>query len=235
MAEIMYNGISSREFGLRIENNVVYELSSNDVEALPVPGRDGVLLVDNKRLNPVDRNIPFILIDEVFPKISKISEWLGAKGWHELELSWDSDFVYKATNINTISIEEVLRQFGKFQAVFLVHPIKYYKDSLNAQPVSNGETVLNRGNVPAQPKLELTGSGDGVITINGRRTVLENVQGSIILDMEKKLVYRDGLTEWDKLVREEGAVYPYLDPGNNTISWTGDFTVKLTKNEGVRI
>lgn len=235
MAEIIYNGKSSKEFGLRLTNNVAHELSSNDIETVPVPGRDGVLLIDNKRLKPVERGFPFRMYEDVVANSSEISEWLGVKGWHDLELSWDSDFVYRATIINTIAIEEVLRQLGKFQAVFLVHPIKYYKDSLTAQPVSNGEVVLNRGNVPAQPKLELTGNGNTTITINGRKTVLENVQGSIVLDMQKKMVYRDGLPEWDKLVREEGAGYPYLDPGENTISWTGAFTVNLTKNEGVRI
>lgn len=234
VAEIIYNGKSTKEFGLRIINDVTHELSSYDIEAVAVPGRDGVLLLDNQRLKPVERAFPLRLENNVYDNSTEIAEWLGAKGWHDLELSWDEGFIYQATVINTISISEVLKQLGKLQVVFLMHPIKYFKDNA-AQFVANGSAVLNRGNVEAKPLIELTGSGDTTITINGRKTVLEDIQGSITLDMKKKLVYKGNLSAWDNVVRDDGAVFPYLDMGNNTVSWTGDFTMKMVKNEGVRI
>ena len=250
MVEFIYNGRSTKEFNLRIINEVSHELSSHDIETEVVPGRDGVLLLDNQRLKPVERAFPLRLIDDVYQSSTEIAEWLGVKGWHDLELSWDDDFIYQATVINTISISEVLKQLGKLQVVFLVHPIKYLKDSygvewdkgsdptltrMNGTSINNGQTVINRGNVKAHPLIELTGSGNTVITINGRRTVLEDVQGSITLDMKSRMVYKGNLSAWEKVVREENAVFPYLDVGNNQISWTGDFTMKMVKNEGVRI
>lgn len=234
MAEIIYNGQSTKDFKLKILNDVTHELSAYDIEPLAVLGRDGVLLLDNQRLKPVERSFPMRLEDGVYQSTTEIAEWLGAKGWHDLELSWDDGYVYQATVINTISIVEVLKQLGKLQVVFLVHPIKYFKDN-SETTITSGSTILNRGNVQAQPLIKLTGSGDTTITINGRRTVLEDVQGSIILDMKKRMVYSGNLSAWEKVVREENAVFPHLDVGENTILWTGDFTMTMVKNEGVRI
>lgn len=234
MAEIIYNGQSTKDFNLRILNDVTHELSSWDIETESVPGRDGVLLIDNQRLKPVERAFPLRLEDEVYTSTTAIAEWLGVKGWHDLELSWDDGFVYQATNINVISIDEMLKQLGKLRVVFLVHPIKYFKDNPQ-QAVTSGNTILNRGNVDAKPLIELTGDGDTVLTINGRKTVLEDVQGSIVLDMKNRMIYSGNLSAWENVVREENAVFPYLDVGENRISWTGSFTMKMVKNEGVRI
>ncbi len=234
MAEIIYNGQSSKDYNLRIYSGLTYELSAYDVETESVPGRDGVLLIDNQRLKPVERSFLLKLKDDVSDKSTEISEWLGVKGWHDLELSWDDGYIYRATVINTISIEEVLRQLGKLQVVFLVHPIKYFKDNQELS-ISNGETVINRGNVQSKPKIKLIGNGESVITINGRRTVLEDVQGSITLDMEKKMITSGVSSAWEKVVREENSEFPYLDIGDNAISWTGSFSMTIVKNEGVRI
>lgn len=234
MVEFIYNGRSTREFNLKIVNEVSHELSSHDIEPKVVPGRDGVVLLDNQRLKPVERAFPLRLIDDVYQSTTEIAEWLGVKGWHDLEFSWDSGFVYRATVINTISISEVLKQLGKLQVTFLVHPVKYFKDN-PITAIINGGSVFNRGNVEAKPLIELTGSGNTVITINGRRTVLEDIQGSITLDMKNRMVYSGNLSAWEKVVREENVVFPRLDVGNNKISWTGDFTMQMVENGGVRI
>lgn len=234
MAEIIYNEKSTKNFNLRIINDVTHELSAHDIETEVVPGRDGVLLMDNQRLKPVERAFPLRLETDVYQSTTEIAEWLGIKGWHDLELSWDEGYIYQATVINTISISEVLKQLGKLQVVFLVHPIKYFKDNPKAT-VTKEETIVNRGNVEAYPLIELTGSGNTTITINGRKISLEDVQGSITLDMKQRMIYKGNLSAWEKIVREEKTEFPYLDVGNNKISWTGDFTMKMVKNEGVRI
>lgn len=234
MVEFIYNGKSTKEFNLRIINEVSHELSSHDIETEVVPGRDGVLLLDNQRLKPVERAFPLRLIDDVYQSTTEIAVWLGVKGWHDLELSWDEGYIYQATVINTISIAEVLKQLGRLQVVFLIHPIKYFKDNTKST-ITKGQSIVNRGNVKAYPLIELSGSGNTVITINGRRTVLEDIQGSITLDMKKRMIYKGNLSAWEKVVREENTEFPYLNTGINAISWTGDFTMRMAKNEGVRI
>lgn len=235
MAKITFNEKDNESFGLRILNDVTHEIASNDIDTIEINGRDGVLLVDRHRLKPVEKAFNFILRTDVVNSTTPIGEWLMVKGWKDLELSWDDEYLYRATVINQLNIDEVLRQFGKLRVVFLVHPIKLLKDSLQPKPISNGDTVINRGNLPAKPIIELKGYGDTVITINGRKTPLEDVQGSIKLDMYHNIVSSGNLSAWEKVIYERDADKPYLDVGNNTISWFGDFTASITTMEGVRV
>lgn len=235
MARITFNEKDNEALGLTILNDITHEIASNDIETIEIDGRDGVLLVDKQRLKPVEKSFNFILREDVPESTTPIGEWLMVKGWQDLELSWDNDYLYRATVINQLNIDEVLRQFGKLRVVFLVQPIKLLKDSLQSKPISNGGTVVNRGNLPAKPIIELTGYGDTVLTINGRKTPLEDVQGSIKLDMFHNVVSSGNLSAWEKVVYERDADKPYLDVGNNTISWSGDFTASITTMEGVRV
>lgn len=214
--------------------------SAYDVETIEIAGRDGALLVDNQRLKPVEQTFPFV----VKPKGKKISQvagdlsdWLGAKGYQDFEKSWDSDYLYRATFLETFELDEVISQFGRVQLTFLFHPIKYLKSEQKEFTVTNGQTIINKGNVPSNPIIKLTGSGDTTLTINGRQTKLKGIQGELIWDAERKLVYKGNFTsQWGVVVAEQGQYNaPMLDVGNNKISWTGNFTVKMVQNGGVKI
>lgn len=214
--------------------------SSYDVETIEIAGRDGALLVDNQRLKPVEQAFPFV----VKPKGKKVSQvaddlsaWLGVKGYQDFEKSWDSDYLYRAIYLESFELDEIISQFGRVQLAFLFHPIKYLKLEQREITVSNGQTITNKGNVPANPLIKLTGSGDTTITINGRKTMLKGIQGELIWDAERKLVYRGNFTsQWNVVVAEQGQYNaPKLDVGNNKISWTGNFTMKMVQNGGIKI
>lgn len=214
--------------------------STYDIEMIEIAGRDGALLVDNQRLKPVEQAFPFV----VKPKgkklsqvASELSDWLGAKGYQDFEKSWDSDYVYRATYLETFELDEVISQFGRVQLAFLFHPIKYLKSEQQEITVTNGQTIVNKGNVPSNPIIKLTGSGDTTLTINGRQTKLKGIQGELIWNAERKLVYKGNFTsQWGVVVAEQGQYNaPMLDVGANVISWTGDFAMKMVTNGGVKI
>lgn len=91
--------------------------------------------------------------------------------------------------------------------------------------------------MPSNPIIKLTGSGDTTLTINGRQTKLKDIQGELIWDAERKLVYKGNFTsQWGVVVAEQGQYNaPMLDVGNNKVSWTGNFTMKMVQNGGVKI
>ncbi|HHJ7731916.1 TPA: phage tail protein, partial [Streptococcus pyogenes] len=140
-----------------------------------------------------------------------------------------------ATHITPFSIKEVLRNFGRLKINFLIHPIKYLKTGKQEVPLVNGGTLQNPGNVQAKPILKIKGTGNGVLTINDFETGLENVQGELVIDMERHLVYKDVLSAWDNIVRTERHRMPLFDVGQNTISWTGSFTITAVPNWGVKV
>ncbi|HER5558365.1 phage tail family protein [Streptococcus pyogenes] len=235
MRYIEFNGTKSNDLGLLLERERSIKSTNNDVDLIEVAGRDGVLIKDNERLKAVEQDFPFSLVGDVAVNQQKISEWLHVKGWHDLVLSWDKDYIYRASVVNLFEIDEILKQFGRLKVNFLIHPIKYLKTGKQEVSLVNGGTLQNPGNVQAKPILKIKGTGDGVLTINSFKTGLENVQGELVIDMERHLVYKGVLSAWDNIVRTEHHRMPLFDVGQNKISWTGSFTITAVPNWGVKV
>lgn len=235
MRYIEFNGTKSNKFGLLLERERSIKSTNNDVDFIEVDGRDGALLKDNNRLKVIEQDFPFSLVGDVMVNEQRISEWLHVKGWHDLVLSWDKDYIYRASVVNLFEIDEILNQFGRLKINFLIHPIKYLKTGKQEISLVNDGTLQNPGNVQAKPILKIKGTGSGVITINGFETGLENVQGELVIDMERHLVYKDVLSAWDNIVRTEHHRMPLFDVGQNNISWTGNFTITAIPNWGVKV
>lgn len=235
MRYIEFNGTKSNDLGLLLERERSIKSTNNDVDLIEVAGRDGVLLKDNDRLKVIEQDFPFSLVGDVTVYEQKISEWLHVKGWHDLVLSWDKDYIYRASVVNLFEIDEILKQFGRLKINFLIHPIKYLKTGKQSVSLVSGATLQNPGNVQAKPILKIKGTGNGVLTINDFETGLENVQGELVIDMERHLVYKDVLSAWDNIVRTEHHRMPLFDVGQNKISWIGDFTITAIPNWGVKV
>lgn len=234
---IKFDGKKSSDFGLKIINDIEFSSTSYDVETIEVPGRDGALLKDNQRLKPVKREFPmkFHTVERLTTSEVAISDWLNVKGWKELEFSWEPDYIYLATFIESFSVKELLRNFGEVKLNFLIHPIKFLKTGRNEIPLTNGMTLKNLGNVQSKPLIKIRGNGDGVLTINGYQLSLESVQNELTIDMQKHLVYSGNLSAWDKITRNGKHRMPLFDVGDNMISWTGNFTMTAVPNWGVKL
>lgn len=236
-AYIEFNGTRSDTLGLRIINKVEHESTGHDIDTVAVPGRDGELLLSNGRLKSVEKSFPLRLESKnnLTKSQEEISHWLNVEGYRKLLLSWDPEFEYRAAFIKTFSIDEILRNFGNLKVNFLVHPIKYYKEGLVSKRITSGTILVGKGNICAKPIIKMIGSGDCVLTINGRTTKLKDIQEGITLDMQTNTIYQGAQGAWDKFVRSPESVKPFLDEGNNMISWTGNFTVDLTPFWGVKL
>lgn len=238
MTTFTFNGKKNTEFGLRVAEGKKITTSSLDVERVAVAGRDGELLISNNRLNSAELSFPVNFVKEkglIATEVYKISEWLNVAGYKDLTISYDPDFIYRAAYLETFSIEETMRQFGKTTINFVCYPVKFYKQGRVKQPIMNGATVNGLGNVIAKPIITLRGSGDCTLTINGRKTKLRGVQNSIVLDMQANQVYSGNLPAWYKVVRSPEFQMPYLDYGRNLISWDGSFTAEMIPYWGVKL
>lgn len=238
MTTFTFNGKKNTEFGLKVAEGKKITTSSPDVERITVAGRDGELLVSNNRFNSAELSFPVNFVKEkglIATEVYKISEWLNVAGYKDLTISYDPDFIYRAAYLETFSIEETMRQFGKTTINFVCYPVKFYKQGRTTQKLMNGATVNGLGNVNAKPIITLVGSGDCTLAINGRKTKLKDIQGKITLDMQANQVFKDNLPAWDKVVRSPQFQMPYFDYGRNLISWDGNFEVFTIPNWGVKL
>lgn len=232
-----FNGKRSDEFGIRIANELEFVSPQSDVEEIPVLGRDGVVLIDNERREPIRKNIRLEI--PVFDELAKddngellhdlvleINEWLGVKGWHDWRWGMYPNYVWRATVKDTYNITDTIRSRGRGVIQVTFHPVMYL-DGVSEVTLTQGANLNNVTNEIAKPLIHIEGTGD--ITLKNNNIdwlVLRAVDQSITIDSEQMEVYRGNRPQYDKMI-DMNPLFPLLSKGNNTITWTGNAT-KIT-------
>jgi phage-related protein len=234
-AVFVYGDTVSSDMGLVVSNETAQTSPEADISFQKIPGRDGSLIVDNKRLNNFIYPIHTYLRQEVgldiHEAVSHISQWLkGDVRYRELYLSWDPNYIYKAVYNEQFSITDILPRFGKIALNFKCHPIKYLISGQNAMALTSGQTLLNPEKRAAKPLISIMGTGDITIKKNGVNwLILSDIDGSITVDSESKSVYKDGPNLFEKMNATLSPLFPQLDPGTNAITWAeAGFAVSIT-------
>lgn len=244
MAEfITFNGTSSLAHHLYISDEITHKHTGADVEAVEVLGRDGAVLVSNKRLKPIEQVIPFYLRIPVRARksvtqvASDISEWLYATNWVDFTKSWDPNYLYKAVVLDDFEVTEMLTRFGKLSITFKLHPIKYLKSGQTMQSVPNGGTLFNPTFYDAKPTFELRGTGNVNLRVsNGgwsKEMHFKNVTSGINVNCENLAVTYGNTSAYDKV---SSTSFLSLPTGRNIISWdNANFSLRMKPNWGVKI
>lgn len=235
MSKFKYNNKWSDEMGLSVSIRTTQTSPSYDVEFERVPGRDGDLVMDNKRFNSFVYPIHTYArtTNNINVVANEISKWLKQDiRYKDLELAWDPNYLYKAIFFEQYDIEEMLHHFGRVALNFRCHPIKFLKSGRTKVNVTNGMTLLNPENRNAKPLIKITGSGNITLKNNGADwIVLRAVDGNITVDSALKTIYKNNTEQFNKMASILNPLFPELKPGNNVITWTGTVTaLEITPN-----
>lgn len=188
------------------------KLSDERKTETTIPGRDGFLTeLDGYDGDTKEVKADFIGTRE---KALRVAQWL--KGEGEVVFGNIPDRYYKARINNMIPISQIIEnQMYTFPIEFRCQPFGYLLDGKKTLTITNG-TVLNHSKATTEslPVITLYGTGLCAFTINSRTFNITEIGTSITIDSLMKLVYND---KGDKM---EGK-FPYLDIGENTITWTG--------------
>lgn len=228
---IKYNGLNTKELGLRLVDDIELESPSNSIDFIEIDGVDGAKIKDNQRLTVVDMSFPFMLyLNKDIKTVSrKLQETLlnSEVSWKDLELSWDNEYIYKAIFYENFKIKGSLNSLKKCILNFKVHPIKYLKNGQASQRITSGTTLRNPESRQAKPLIKLIGTGDVTLTINTQIFKLKGVSGHINIDCETQSAHYDNKEpQYDKVFTYP---FPHLDVGNNKISWNNNnFIVEIT-------
>lgn len=128
LTPFFYGGVDSATFNLYLTDlGDLYNSFERDIEFVEVAGRDGDLLIDNKRKKSKEVTLTgFIDMEQnnvPMPTLAKaIEDWLqGEVKYKELIVE---NKTYNAICINQISIKEVMEQLGEIQIKFRIQPPK---------------------------------------------------------------------------------------------------------------
>lgn len=161
--------------------------------------------------------------------IDEIAKYFSGSG--RLITSDEPTKYYNASCLDGIDFEKLLR-FREADVTFLVQPFKYLQGEADVALDIDGETeleVTNQGLEHSPAKIRLEGEGTIQIAINGLEVFAIDIDeaGYVIVDALQEDAYITGALKNSNMTGE----FPLLDPGDNTITWTGTLTrIVVTPN-----
>ena len=219
----IFNGKSNEDYGFIIEQLPDEHRPRRNVEPVEIPGKHGRAFEDlgnyetyntSMKINPNGRSV------------SDVYAWLRGEGW--LTTSQDPEYMrwvsfYDQQNDSRFRLNAEC--YDTITIPVVVQPYKYLADQ---QPMElNGAAVFTgMGNDNADPVITVYGTGEIDLMINGASVLISNLMGSITIDCDAKTAYTVDLSGNKSFAGRQVTVmddlWPYMEPGENSVSWSGD-------------
>lgn len=224
MSYLIYNGISSESFGIRIQSKNIYSAPKFDASLTTIPGRNGDLISPNGRYSNATISytcyVPAKTIEELGEKLTKIKNWLYKEPdrYHDLTDSYDNKFKRRAVFNSKLDISDEAMKIGVFTISFSCNPFRYLLDGLNKETHTEAFELTNEFAFASKPYIKVNGRGTGNLVINNKIWSFETLNGYTECDSELMNFYHDTTPKNDTV---SGDGFPELRPGLNTISFDG--------------
>lgn len=220
MGIFYFNDHSSDEFGIYISEKDIHSAPARDQSFISVPGRSGDVVIDNGRYENV--NVSYTCsCKNLTDNMVNIKSWLCRPGYCVLQDDYDPRLFRYACYSSNIKVDELINTVGKFTVNFNCKPFRYYIFGLLSQTITSAKTLNNPYEFESLPYIKVYGSGSGTLHINSRSYAFSSIPTYLEVDSELMSCYKGTTLHNDKIQFTE---FPYLEPGDNDISWTGGIT-----------
>ena len=228
--EFIYNGMNSRDYGLRISGEDTWTRPQPDVTRIKVPGRNGDLLQLGNRYQNLDITYHCGIVKDLKMNFDAFNAaLLSSPGYHRLEDSYHPEYFRQAVFESALDPDVKERGVhGEVDIKFNCKPQLFLKSGLVEQNIDNGGIIYNPAPYTALPVIRFriqNSQNGGSITINGRTVSIQedtNSSGAYVIDCERQdiYVYATRVNKNNKFTLNDGEFFE-LKPGRNTIYCTG--------------
>lgn len=232
-----WNGVKCTEYGMHVLSQPTMVTPNERAQMGSIPGRSGSITIlegDN-----VYDDISFsciCIIDNPYAvvngsnasRISTISEWLRGSG--TVKFANRQEGFFKARLANQLSFAQIVKgnPHLSFSVQFACSPFMYLDGGQSEITITNTPYVLtNPGNVPSQPLMRITGTGEGTIMLGSQTMFVNNFEGVsyICMDSESKIAYKGSLSDpndpFIPLGTRVGGDWLTIPPGHSTMTFSG--------------
>lgn len=218
-----WNGVRSDTKGIRLQEMPHIIRPQERVEHVTLPGRTGELTLTEGAdiYESYIQTIPLIIDNAA--DVAAAEAWLRGDGY--VTFSCQPTLKQRARVINSVDFHKHSRNSNWWVATvqFYCFPLKEPKTAMAQEVTSSGTTVTNNGSAVSRPKITIEGSGNITLSAGGKTLVLTGVSSGWVVDSEMEWVLENNAPKPGVASGE----FPVLNPGNNTMLFTGSVT-KLT-------
>ena len=187
-----FDGISSRDYGVYISGDGVFDAPERDVEMIEIPGRNGAYAFDRGRFKNIEVTYPAGMFGDTEADfrqgISALRNALASrKGYCRLEDEYNPDEYRMAVYRSGLEVTPAQLKAGEFEITFECMPQRFLKSGETAVSVESGETITNPTLFDAHPLI--SAYIDDAATLNiGDKTITytPSVLGVTLLANEYK-------------------------------------------------
>ena len=173
---LIFDGESSRDYGVYITGQAVYNAPEREVEMISIPGRNGQFALDMGRFENIEVIYPAgIFADNETDFADAISEFrnflCSRKGYVRLQDEYNPNEYRMAIYKSGLEVEPSQLRAGQFEIVFDCKPQRFLTSGETEISVSSGDEVTNPTLFEASPLLKVKGHGtitigDGAVTVS---------------------------------------------------------------------
>lgn len=222
---LIWNNKSNTEAGVVVEYFPDQPGPRRRMETVKVAGRNGDLLVDLGAWENYSQpyHIYFNAGNNGTPAAARaVRSWLQAPlGYCRLEDSYDPDVFRMAYYAGPADIENIMNRFGRATIRFTCKPQRFFKSGETPIKISSSGTVLVNHHFPSLPLIRVNGSSAGTLTIGNYTVRIDRLSSYIMLDSDLQDAYQGLQNKNSDIYAPE---FPVLQPGENTIAWSGGIT-----------
>lgn len=233
MGVIIFNGKSSRDYGIVVETPPDHAWPEKDYDVVHVPGRNGDLLFDNGSYKNVARSYEVALgrrDGNFYEMVDRILTWLhSASGYARLEDSYEPEYYRLAAYREGQSLTNILGQAGRATITFDCKPQRYLKEGEEGRVfTSSGRSIWNPTLFTSFPliKMTMTANTAAVLTVNNCTVSIAAstyTNNTLCIDSELQDVY-SGTSNKNSIITLNTGSFPVLSSGDNEISFSGGIT-----------
>ena len=237
--EFIYNGMNSKDYGLRISGEDTWARPQPDVTRIEVPGRNGDLIQLGNRYKNLDITYHCGIVRELKINFDAFNAaLLSSPGYHRLEDSYHPEYFRMAVFESALDPDVKQRGVaGEVDIRFNCKPQLFLKSGEVEQRIStSGGVIYNPTPYTALPLIRfsfLASYNGGSITIGGRTisTTNSGITGDFIIDCERQDIYvRNTRANTNNIFTLSDGEFFELKPGRNAIQFSGISSVNITPN-----
>ena len=241
---IIFNGISSEDIGVIIEQLPNLDRPQRRVAETTIPGRDGALVTDEGGFDLAGATLR---VNCNGVPLRKVYAWLAGEGW--LVTSDEPEFRVYAYCYNSVTDSRFRlpdgQCFDSLSVNLRLAPWRYLRRE-EALVFTEGATFPGHGDAAAAPVITITAAAAMTLMVNGATVFIDAfangagvAAGTVVIDCEAGIAWRaeDGEPAWwGEYVHLEEDDWPALLPegGVNLISWTCQGGAQVTVQPGWR-
>lgn len=216
-----FNHILSSDFGIYISGSGTFNSPERDMESISIPGKNGDLIIDNKRFKNIRVTYPAFIKEKFKDYTDVVRAWLLSDGsYHRLEDNYHPEEFRMARFAGPLDFDtRVLNRSGECSIEFDCKPQRFLKEGEIPIKIVGDMTIFNPTAFIALPKIRVYGT-EGTLIVGNICMQINDIDEYVDIDCETQNAMKETTNKNSHISN----TFPQLNPGNNGIRFEGNIT-----------